>query len=153
MKTKIALIVFTAGNASHRQSCPARGKNCKNCGIANQFAKVYQKSKIPIKSKPRVNNVDDTSSEAATIGSSVTVGEQVNQIESMIQKHSIYDANYDSDDANSYYDDFDENCVSVISDSENIRQVGPENMLIRFVNTETKALVDLGSLCSIIIKI
>ena len=28
---------------SHRQNCPARGKSCKNCGIANHFAKVCRK--------------------------------------------------------------------------------------------------------------
>ena len=28
---------------SHRQSCPARGKICKNCGISNHFAKVCRK--------------------------------------------------------------------------------------------------------------
>ena len=28
---------------SHRQNCPARGKTCKNCGIANHFAKICRK--------------------------------------------------------------------------------------------------------------
>ena len=32
-------------SAAHRQNCPARGKNCKNCGIANHFAKVCRKPK------------------------------------------------------------------------------------------------------------
>ena len=27
-------------STTHRQNCPACGKNCKNCGIANPFAKV-----------------------------------------------------------------------------------------------------------------
>ena len=43
----------------HRQKCPARGRNCKNCGIANHFAKVCRKTKEPNKPKPRVNYVDD----------------------------------------------------------------------------------------------
>ena len=30
-------------SATHRQNCRARGKNCKNCGIANHFAKVCRK--------------------------------------------------------------------------------------------------------------
>ena len=98
-----------------------------------------------MKPKPRVNNVDDNSSQAATIGTSATVGEQVNQVEAMMQKHSIYDANYDSD-----YNDFDGNCVAVISDSDNIREVEPLIMHIRFGNTETKALVDSGSVCTVI---
>ena len=29
-------------STAHRQSCPARGKNCKNCGIANHFAKCVE---------------------------------------------------------------------------------------------------------------
>ena len=36
----------------HRHKCPARGKNCKNCGIANHFAKVCRKAKEPIKPNP-----------------------------------------------------------------------------------------------------
>ena len=78
-----------------------------------------------MKPKPRVNNVDDKYSQAATIGTSATVGEQVDQIEAMMQKYSIYDANYES-----VYDDFDDNCVALISDSDNIREVEPLKMHI-----------------------
>ena len=53
-------------SASHRQNCPARGKNCKNCGIANHFAKVCRKPKHPYKPKPRVNIVDDLSNSGRT---------------------------------------------------------------------------------------
>ena len=98
-----------------------------------------------MKQKPRYKNVDDTSSEAATIGTSATVAEQVNQIDTMLHRQSTYDANYDSD-----YDEFEDNCVAVISDGDNIREVEPFNMQIRIKNTETKALVDLGSVCTII---
>ena len=86
-----------------------------------------------MKRKPRISNVDDTTSEAATIGTSVTVGEQVNQIETMFQGHSIYDANYDSD-----YDEFDDNCVAVISDRDNIRKVETVSVNIRIGKTQTK---------------
>ena len=86
-----------------------------------------------MKPKPRVNNVDDTSSGAATIGISATVGEQANQIHAMTQKHSIFDANYESD-----YDDFDDNCLAVISDSDSIRDVEPVNMHINSVKLEQK---------------
>ena len=75
--------------------------------------------------KPRLNNVDDASSEAATIGTSATVEEQVNQIDAKIQKLSIYDANFDS-----YYPDFDNNWVAVMSDSDNLREVEPVNIHI-----------------------
>ena len=40
-------------SASHRQNCPARGKNCKNCGNVNHFAKVCRKPKLPYRPKPR----------------------------------------------------------------------------------------------------
>ena len=98
----------------------------------------------PMKPKPRFNSVDDTYSEASTICTSATVGEPVNQIENMIHKHNIYDANYDSD-----YHNFDDNCVAVISDSDNVREVEPVNMHIRLVNTETKTLVESGTVCTI----
>ena len=84
-------------SAAHRQNCPVRGKNWKNCGIVNHFAKVCKKPKHPFKPKPSVNIVDDSISEAATVGSSATVGEQVNHIDRLLQKHSNYDANYDLD--------------------------------------------------------
>ena len=93
-----------------------------------------------MKPKPRVNNVDVTSSEAATTGTSAAVGEQVNQIETMMKINSIYDANYDYD-----YDHFDDNCVAVISDSDNITEVETANMRIRSRNTETEPLVCSGS--------
>ena len=64
-----------------------------------------------------------------------------------MQRHSVYDVYFDSD-----YDEFDDNCVAVISNSDNIREVEPVNMLIRFGNNGTKALVGLGSLCTIINK-
>ena len=66
----------------------------------------------------------------------------------MLQKHSIYDANYESD-----YDDFDDNCVATISTDNNAREVEPVNLNICIGNTSTKALVDSGSACTIINKI
>ena len=50
------------------------------------------------------------------------------QIETMMQRHSIYDVNYDS---------------------FNIRKVEPVNMLIGFGKTETKVLVDSGSMSTL----
>ena len=97
-------------SASHRQNCPARGKNCRNCGFANHFAKVCRKPKHQYKPKPRVNNVDDSVSEAATVGTSATAAKQVNNIDRLLQKQGIYDAIYDSD-----YDDYDDSCVSTSS--------------------------------------
>ena len=135
-------------SAAHQQKRPARGKNCKNCGIANHFAKVCRKPKHPYKPKPRVNNVDDSISQAATVGTSATVGEQVNHIDRLLQKQSIYDAKYDSD-----YDDYDDNCVATIPISNDTREVKPVNLDICIGNTSTKALVDSGSVCTIFNRI
>ena len=132
---------------SHRQNCPARGKLCKNCGIANHFAKVCRKPKQPSKPKPRVNYVDDSVSEAATVGTSTTAAEQVNNISKLLQQKSIYDANYDSD-----YDDYNDNCVAAISIKNDTREVEPVNFDICVGNTYTKALVDSGSICTIVNK-
>ena len=131
----------------HRPKCPARGKNCKNCGIANHFAKVCRKTKEPIKPKPRVNYVDDSVSEAATVGTSATAADQVNNINRHQQQQSFYDANYDSD-----YDDYDDNCVAAISIQTDVREVEPVNLEICVGNTKTRALVDSGSVCTIVNK-
>ena len=132
---------------SHRQNCPARGKNCKKCGTASHFAKVCRKLKHTYKPKPRVNNVKDSVSEAATVGTSATLAEQVNNIDRLHQKQSIYDANYDSD-----YDDYDDNCVATTSIESGTQELEPVNLNICFGNTTTKTLVDSGSVCTIIIK-
>ena len=131
----------------HRQTCPARGKNCKNCGIANHFAKVCRKTKEPIKPKPRVNYIDDSVSEAATVGTSTTAADQVNNINRLLQQQNIYDANYDSD-----YDDYDDNCVAAISIQNNAREVEPVNLDICVGNTKIKALVNSRSVCTIVNK-
>ena len=132
---------------SHRQNCRARGKSCKNCGIANHFAKVCRKSKQASKPKPRVNYVDDSVSEAARVGTSTTAAEQVKNISKLLQQKSIYDANYDSD-----FDDYNDNCVAAISIKTDTREVEPVNLFICVGNTCTKALVDSGSVCTIVNK-
>ena len=107
-------------NHSHRQNFSARGKICKNCGIYNHFAKVCRKPKQASKPRSRVNYVDDSISEAATVGTTTSVTEQVNNISKLLQQKSIYDANYDSD-----YDDYDDNCVAAISYKTDTREVEP----------------------------
>ena len=74
-------------SASDRQNFSERRKNCKNCGIANHFAKVCRKTKVQKEPKATVNTVGNTSSETATIDTSVTAGEQINQIETMLQRY------------------------------------------------------------------
>ena len=130
-----------------RQNFPAHGKNCKNFGIANHFAKVCREPKHPYKPRLKVNNVDDSFSEAATVGTSATVGEQVNHIDRLLQIQGIYDANYDSD-----YDDYDDNCVATISIISDTREVEPENLDFCIGKSKTKVLVDSGSVCTIINK-
>ena len=108
---------------------------------------MCRKPKQPFQPKPRVNNVEDSISETAIVGFSATVGEQVNHIDRLLQKHSIYNANYDSD-----YDDYDENCVATISIKNNTREVDSVNLNICIANTSIKVLVDSGSVCTIIKK-
>ena len=127
-----ALIVVTPGQPVIVRTVLQVEKSVKDMELLIILQKS-SKTKIPIKPKPWVNNVDDLSSEVANIGTSAMAAEKVIQIETIMQKHSIYDANYDSD-----YDDFDDNCVAVISDGNSIREVEPKNMHIRFGNTETK---------------
>ena len=129
---------------SHRQNSSKRAKTCKDCEITTCFAIVCRKPENPIKSKPRVNNVDDVSSEAATVGTSAEVEEQVNQIDFMLQNRKTYDANSDFD-----YDDLD-NCVAVICND--LREVEPVNMQLQIGNIETKTLVNSSSVCTIIRK-
>ena len=94
-----------------------------------------------------MNNVDDSISEAAAVGISATVTEQVNHIDRLLQKQGIYDAHYDS-----CYDDYDDNCVAAISINSDTREVEPVNLDTCIGNTKTKALVDSGSVCTIINK-
>ena len=129
---------------SSKLSCLS--KICENSGIANHFTKVCRRPKQHLKPKPRVNNVDDTISEAATVCISACVEEQVNHFDRLLQKHSFYDANYDSD-----YDDFYGNCVATIS-THDISEVEPVNVNICIGNNSIKALLDSKSFCTIINK-
>ena len=146
-KPTICLNFGYGWSTTHRQKCPVCGQNCKNCGIANHFAKFCQKPKQPYKPKPRVNNVDDSISEAATVGTSATAAEQVNHTDRLLQKQGIYDANYDLD-----YTDYDDNCVATISINNDTREVEPVNLDICVRNAKTKASVDSESVCTIINK-
>ena len=94
-----------------------------------------------------MNNVDDSVSEAATVSTSATVAEQVNNIDRLLQRQGIYDANCDSD-----YDDYADNCVATISIKRDTREMEPVNLDICIGNTKTKVLVDSGSVCTIINK-
>ena len=78
------------------------------------------------------------------MGTSATAAARVNNIDRLLQKQGIYDANYDSD--------YDDNCVATISIKSDTREVEPVNLDICVGNTKTKALLDLGSVCSIINK-
>ena len=81
------------------------------------------------------------------MSTSATVGEQVNHIDGLFQKQSIYDAIYDLD-----YDDYNDNCIATISINNDTREVEPGNLDICIGNTKTKALVDSGSVCTVINK-
>ena len=47
VKPKICTNCEYGWSATLRQNCLTRGKNCKNCGLANQFANVCRKPKHP----------------------------------------------------------------------------------------------------------
>ena len=81
------------------------------------------------------------------MGTSASAGEQVNHIDRLLQKYSIFEANYNFD-----YDDSDDSCAATISTNDNIREVEPMNVNICIGNTGRKALVDSGSVCTIISK-
>ena len=81
------------------------------------------------------------------MGTSATAAKQVNNIDRLLQKQGIYDANHDSD-----YDDYDDNCVATISIKSDTLEVAPVNLDICVGNTKTKALVVSGSVCTIINK-
>ena len=81
------------------------------------------------------------------MGTSATAFEQVKNIDRLLQYDSIYDANYDSD-----YDDYKDNCVATIAYKSETRELEPVNFDICVGNTETKTLVDLGSVSTIINK-
>ena len=93
--------------------------------------KFVKRQQTTMKPKRRANEVDGTTSETAMVGTSTTAGQQVNQIETTFQKHSLCDTNYDSD-----YDEFDDNCFAIISDIDNIREVKPVNVNIGIGNTD-----------------
>ena len=81
------------------------------------------------------------------MGTSATALEQVNNIDRLLQYHSIYDANYDSD-----YDDYNDNFVATIAYKRETRELEPVSLDFCVGNTGNKALVDSGSVCTIINK-
>ena len=115
----------------HRNRCPARGKNCNNCGIENHFEKVCRKPKDPNsypKPKPRVNNVEKDDQ-----------ADDVNQIS----------ADFDPDLESNYSSDED-NCVAAVSSTDFAISVESINLPVVLGNTATNVLMDSGSVCTII---
>ena len=99
-----------------------------------------------MKPKLRVDNVENAQPENATVGTSPSVDDQVNQID-MLERQCIYEAYYDFD-----YDETEDNCLVVISSHQDLRMVEPVNIKLYSGNVETKALVGSGSACTIIHK-
>ena len=64
-----------------------------------------------MKTQPIVNNVEDKKSESDTVGASPSVDEEVNNINNKLEKHNLYDANYNFD-----CDELDDNCMALITD-------------------------------------
>ena len=144
---QFVLTVAMDGQPHIDKTVPPVGKIAKTVVLPTTSRKFAENLNINISQKPRVNNVDDSISEAATVGTSATVGEQDNHIDRLLQKQSIYDANYDSD-----CDDYDDNFVAIISINNDTREVEPVNLDICIGNTSKKTLVDLECVCTIINK-
>ena len=73
------------------------------------------------------------------------VHEQINQNNSLMQKHSIYIGKCDSD-----YGEKDDYCVALFSDIDNFRKVEPVNLQVQFVKIKSKALLGSCSVCKIV---
>ena len=139
-------IVATVGPHFVDKNVLPVARTVKTAELPTTLQKFVGKPKNLLNPNP-VNYVDDSVSEAATVGTSTTAADQVNNINRLLQQQSIYDANYDSDN-----DDYDDNCVAAISIQNNAREVEPVNLDICVGNTKTKALVDSGSVCTIVNK-
>ena len=85
---------------------------------------------------------------------SATALEQVNNIDRLLQCHNIYDANYncDYDNYNDNCDNYNDNWVATIAYKSETRELEPVNLEICVGITGTKALLDSGSVCTIINK-
>ena len=119
--------------SEHRNKCPARGKNCNNCGIENHFAKVFCKPKDPgsyPKPRPRVNNVEEDDQT-----------DNVHQISEDFNPD--LELNYSSDE---------DNCVASVSSADSTCFIEAINLFVVLGNTATNVLVGLGSVCTIINK-
>ena len=116
--------------SEHRKKCPARGKNCNNCGIENFFAKVCRKPKDPSsypKPRPRVNKVKNEDQ-----------ADNVNQISEDFNPD--LEPNYSSEE---------DNCVASVSSTDSTTSIEAINLPVVFGNTATNVLVDSGGVCTI----
>ena len=122
------------------KTAPPRERTVKTALLLTILQRSVENQKLNI-------NVDDSVSELATVSTSAIVLEQINNIDRLLQYHSIYAANYDSD-----YDDYNDNCVATIAYKIETRELEPVNLDIGVGNTGTKLFVDSGSVCTIIKK-
>ena len=126
---------------NHKQICPANGKKFKNCGIMGYFARKCKKPKrsqgqTTKPSQPNVNQIEDTAEKNED-------EESVNYIISYQQLYEqVYDSNYVSDS---------DNYVAAIS-CDSAHQLDPLNAKIQFGEVQANAMIDSGSVVSLITK-
>ena len=124
---------------NHKQTCPANGKKCNNCGITGHFARKSRKPKnspgrTQKAQQPNVNQIDQSPERSDD-------EESVNYITSNQQLYEqVYDSNYDSDS-----DDY----VAVIS-SDSVHQLESLNVEVQQGKIKALAVIDSGSAVSII---
>ena len=126
---------------NHRQICPANGKKCSNGGIIGHFARKCRKPKryqgqTPKRPQTNVEQIDKTAEKSED-------EESVIYITSYQQLYEqVYDSNYDSDS---------DNYVAAIS-CYSANQLEPLNSKIQFGEVQANAIIDSGSVVSLITK-
>ena len=121
---------------THRQVCPALGKQCNHCGLLNHFAKVCWTKLNNLRNSRqgnRMNNVENTET-----------SEQITHSENQNVNYINYNEQFHSD-----YDSSDDNYVATVENVDT-SSIALQNMTITIGNTDCHLLLDSGSVCTII---
>ena len=125
-----------AWTTTHRQVCPALGKQCNHCGLLNHFAKVCRKKLNNIRNSRqgnRINNVENAETSEQNTHSE-------NQIVSLIN----YNEQFHSDN-----DSSDDNYVATVENVDT-SSIALPNRTTTIGNTDCHLQLDSGSGCTII---
>ena len=132
---------FRTITISKNYNRPRKSKNCDNCGISNNLAKICKK---PIRIKTQTLSPQQTDfNQFESTPDKSDDGESVNYVTSYrVLYDQVYNSNYDSDT---------DNYVAAIS-SETANQLENLNAKIQFGNIHLISMIDSSSVCSIITK-